>query len=67
ELCGPYQGVMKSPVVVEPQEAFDQWLQEQLVASKDIPNQTMAMNADKFLSPYIQDMGINSEVLHQIK
>ena len=72
ELCGPYHGVMKSQVVVESQEAFDSWMQEQLLASKDIPNQTVAMNsmamtADEFLSPYTKDMGIHSEILHQIK
>jgi cytochrome c oxidase subunit 2 len=72
ELCGPYHGVMKSQVVVETQAAFDSWMQEQLLASKDIPNQAVAMNsmtitADEFLSPYIKDMGIHSEILHQIK
>ncbi|MFM7365601.1 MAG: cytochrome c oxidase subunit II transmembrane domain-containing protein [Cuspidothrix sp.] len=72
ELCGPYHGAMKTQVVVETQEAFDQWMQEQLVASKDTPNQAVAMNPmditrDEFLAPYTKDMGINSEVLHQIK
>jgi cytochrome c oxidase subunit II len=72
ELCGPYHGVMKSQVVVESQEAFDSWMQEQLLASKDMPNQTVAMNsmamtADEFLSPYTKDMGIHPEILHQIK
>jgi cytochrome c oxidase subunit 2 len=72
ELCGPYHGVMKSQVVVETQEAFDSWMQEQLIAAKDIPNQAVAVNsmsmtADEFLSPYIHDMGIHSEILHQIK
>jgi cytochrome c oxidase subunit 2 len=72
ELCGPYHGVMKSQVVVETQEAFDQWMQEQLVANKDVPNQAVAMNslemtADEFLAPYTKDMGIHSEILHQIK
>ncbi|MBE9231978.1 cytochrome c oxidase subunit II [Cuspidothrix issatschenkoi LEGE 03284] len=72
ELCGPYHGAMKTQVVVETQEAFDQWMQEQLVASKETPNQAVAMNplditSDEFLSPYTKDMGINSEILHQIK
>ncbi|AFW95867.1 cytochrome c oxidase subunit II [Anabaena sp. 90] len=72
ELCGPYHGVMKSQVVVESQEAFDSWMQEQLIAGKDIPNQavavnSMAMTADEFLSPYTHNMGIHSEILHQIK
>ncbi|QEI43149.1 Cytochrome c oxidase subunit 2 [Dolichospermum sp. UHCC 0315A] len=72
ELCGPYHGVMKSQVVVETQAAFDSWMQEQLLAGKDIPNQavavnSMAMTADEFLSPYTHNMGIHSEILHQIK
>ena len=72
ELCGPYHGVMKSQVVVESQEAFDSWMQEQLIAGKEIPNQavavnSMAMTADEFLSPYTHNMGIHSEILHQIK
>ncbi|QJB46764.1 cytochrome c oxidase subunit II [Dolichospermum flos-aquae] len=72
ELCGPYHGVMKSQVVVETQEAFDSWMQEQLIAGKEIPNQavavnSMAMTADEFLSPYTHNMGIHSEILHQIK
>jgi cytochrome c oxidase subunit II len=72
ELCGPYHGVMKSQVVVESQEAFDSWMQEQLIAGKEIPNQavavnSMAMTADEFLSPYTHNMGIHSEILHPIK
>ncbi|MTJ18386.1 cytochrome c oxidase subunit II [Dolichospermum sp. UHCC 0299] len=72
ELCGPYHGVMKSQVVVETQAAFDSWMQEQLIAGKEIPNQavavnSMAMTADEFLSPYTHNMGIHSEILHQIK
>jgi len=72
ELCGPYHGVMKSQVVVESQEAFDSWMQEQLIAGKEIPNQAVAVNsmsmtADEFLSPYTHNMGIHSEILHQIK
>jgi cytochrome c oxidase subunit 2 len=71
ELCGPYHGAMRSPVVVETPEAFEKWQQEQLVASKDELNQTVAMNStemspDKFLTPYTQHMGINSEILHQV-
>jgi cytochrome c oxidase subunit 2 len=71
ELCGPYHGVMQTQVIVESQEAFDSWMQEQLVASKENINQAVAMNpgemsADEFLAPYIQEMGIHSEMLHQV-
>jgi cytochrome c oxidase subunit II len=71
ELCGPYHGAMRTQVVVEKQEAFDSWMQEQLVASKETLNQAVAVNptdfsADKFLAPYTKDMGIEAEMLHQL-
>lgn len=71
ELCGPYHGAMRTQVIVEKQEAFDNWMQEQLVASIDTLNQAVAVNPidispDKFLAPYTKDMGIQPELLHQI-
>ncbi|MEH2163070.1 MAG: cytochrome c oxidase subunit II [Nostoc sp.] len=71
ELCGPYHGAMRAPVVVESEEAFDKWVQEQLVASKEILNQAVAVNPanlspNEFLAPYTKDMGIKPEILHQV-
>ena len=71
ELCGPYHGIMRGDVVVETQEALEQWQQEELLASKNELNKTVAINpaqmsADKFLTPYTQHMGVNPEVLHQV-
>ncbi len=71
ELCGPYHGAMRTQVIVEKQEAFDNWIQEQLVASTQTLNQAVAINPadispDKFLAPYTKDMGIEPEILHQI-
>ena len=71
ELCGPYHGAMRASVVVETEEAFDKWQQEQLVASKETLNQAVAINpanlsANEFLAPYTKDMGIQPEMLHQI-
>ncbi|MEH2420028.1 MAG: cytochrome c oxidase subunit II [Nostoc sp.] len=71
ELCGPYHGAMRASVVVETEEAFDKWQQEQLVASKETLNQAVAVNPanlspNEFLAPYTKDMGIQPEVLHQI-
>jgi len=71
ELCGPYHGAMNTKVVVETQEVFDQWLQEQQVASKEVLNQAVAFNPTnlstaQFLAPYTQKMGIQSEMLQQV-
>ena len=71
ELCGPYHGAMRTTVVVEPQQDFDKWMQEQLVASKEELNKAVALNpeqsfADEFLAPYTKDMGIKPEILNQI-
>jgi cytochrome c oxidase subunit II len=71
ELCGPYHGAMRTQVIVEKQEAFDNWIQEQLVASTQTLNQAVAINPtdispDKFLAPYTKEMGIEPAILHQI-
>jgi cytochrome c oxidase subunit 2 len=71
ELCGPYHGAMRTQVVVESEEAYDSWVQEQLVASRENLNQAVALNpADlsphEFLAPYTKDMGIQPEILRQV-
>ncbi|MBW4559021.1 MAG: cytochrome c oxidase subunit II [Trichormus sp. ATA11-4-KO1] len=71
ELCGPYHGAMKTQVVVETQAAYDQWMQEQLVASSETLNQAVAVNSadlspDEFLNPYTKDMGIQPEIINQV-
>ncbi|MCF2145378.1 cytochrome c oxidase subunit II [Desmonostoc muscorum LEGE 12446] len=71
ELCGPYHGAMRTSVVVESQEAFEKWQQEQLTASKETLNQAVAVNPadlspNEFLAPYTKDMGVHPEILHQI-
>lgn len=72
ELCGPYHGAMQSQVIVESQADFDSWMQSQQVASQEDLTQAVAINpqelsADKFLAPYTHNMGIHSEMLHQIQ
>lgn len=71
ELCGPYHGAMRTQVVVEKPAAFEKWMQEQLVANNNTLKEAIALNPaeaspDKFLAPYIKDMGIQPEMLHQI-
>jgi cytochrome c oxidase subunit 2 len=71
ELCGPYHGAMRTQVVVESEEAYNNWVQEQLVASRENLNQAVALNPvdlspHEFLAPYTKDMGIQPEMLHQM-
>jgi len=72
ELCGPYHGAMRTQVVVETQEAFDKWIKEQQeVASTEDLKQAVAIKPDvlspsEFLAPYMSQMGIHPEMLHQI-
>ncbi len=71
ELCGPYHGAMNTKVVVESQQVYDQWVQEQQVAGLDTLNSAIALNstdksANDFLAPYTSDMGINSQMLDHI-
>lgn len=71
ELCGPYHGAMNTKVVVQNQQDFDQWMQEQQVASTEQLGQAIAVNPAElspaeFLAPYTKNMGIQSETLQQI-
>lgn len=70
ELCGPYHGAMRTQVIVQTQEAFDQWIKEQQeVASTEGLKQAVAVNPEalspsEFLAPYTSEMGIHQEMLH---
>lgn len=71
ELCGPYHGAMRTQVVVQKPQELEQWIQEQQVASKEDLKQAIAVNPtdlspDEFLTPYTSQMGIHSEMLHQL-
>lgn len=70
ELCGPYHGAMKTKVIVETPQAYDQWIQEQQVASKEALNEAVAVNptvsTSQFLAPYTSNMGIQPQMLQQI-
>jgi cytochrome c oxidase subunit II len=71
ELCGPYHGAMRTQIVVQQPEEFEQWLQEQQVASTDELKQAIAVNPAElppaeFLAPYTHEMGIQPEMIHQL-
>ncbi|MBW4638890.1 MAG: cytochrome c oxidase subunit II [Gloeocapsa sp. UFS-A4-WI-NPMV-4B04] len=71
ELCGPYHGAMNTKVIVETPEAYNQWIQEQQVASIEELNQAVAvkpadLSPTEFLAPYTSNLGIQPEILKQI-
>ncbi|MFB2876809.1 cytochrome c oxidase subunit II [Floridanema aerugineum] len=71
ELCGSYHGAMKTQVIVETPEEFDTWIQSQIAANQENLNQAVAVNPEnmstsEFLTPYAQEMGINSDTLQQL-
>lgn len=79
ELCGAYHGAMKSQVIVESPEAFQNWLQEQQVASADQTEKAIALRTSEgiavnpsemtdteYLAPYAKALGITPEHLHQL-
>ncbi|NEQ35409.1 MAG: cytochrome c oxidase subunit II [Okeania sp. SIO3I5] len=71
ELCGAYHGAMRSSVVVQTQEEYDTWVEENTFAQQPELNQAVAVNTadlseSEYLQPYSQEMGINSETLNQI-
>jgi cytochrome c oxidase subunit II len=73
ELCGPYHGAMKTKVIAETQADFDAWIQSQL-ASADGFDEAIALatqtsankSTNDFLTPFVNDLGINAETLHQL-
>ncbi|NEP38841.1 MAG: cytochrome C oxidase subunit II, partial [Okeania sp. SIO2H7] len=71
ELCGAYHGAMRTQVVVETQEEYEAWIEENTFAEQPQLNQAVAVNTadlseSEYLSPYANEMGIDSETLNQI-
>lgn len=71
ELCGPYHGAMRTQVVVQKPQDFEQWMQEQQVASTEELKQAVAVNPtelspSEFLAPYTSEMGIHPEMVQQV-
>jgi cytochrome c oxidase subunit 2 len=66
ELCGAYHGGMKTQLYVDSEAGYQQWVQQNTIASSD--NSPVATNnPDKdFLAPYAQDLGIKAETLAQL-
>ena len=70
ELCGGYHGSMRTQVIVETPQEFESWLEENRIAQQpELKNAVAvkpAISTSEFLTPYVNDMGINSETLKAI-
>lgn len=70
ELCGSYHGGMRTQVVVQTPEEYDQWVQQNTttaqVASQPIAVNTADLNAAEYLAPYSQDLGVKAETVAQL-
>lgn len=72
ELCGGYHGAMRTRVIVQTQEDYDKWLEENRIAQQPNLKDAVAVNpaelsTSEFLAPYIRKMGITSETLAQLQ
>ncbi|MEM7553630.1 MAG: cytochrome c oxidase subunit II [Cyanobacteria bacterium P01_A01_bin.84] len=72
ELCGPYHGAMRTQVIVHTQEDYSKWQQENQIASTQKLDRAIALAPEKsspvqLLSHYSQEMGIDREVLAQLR
>jgi cytochrome c oxidase subunit 2 len=68
ELCGSYHGGMKTRFVVETQENYEKWVQENTFAQADDLNKAVAINPanlsdSEFLAPYAHEMGIETTMI----
>jgi len=68
ELCGAYHGGMKTKLYVESESDYQQWIQDNTFAMNDDSSKSVAMNPEpnsdaKFLAPYAEDLGVNSDTL----
>lgn len=72
ELCGAYHGGMKTKLYVLSEADYEQWVQENTIAQSESPNETVAVNTtelsdSEYLAPYAEEMGVNTEVIAQLK
>ncbi|NEQ65423.1 MAG: cytochrome c oxidase subunit II [Symploca sp. SIO2D2] len=72
ELCGSYHGSMVTRLYVDTPEDYEAWVQEELLASADKLEETVALNPaqmsdSEFLAPYAQEMGIDSQAIEHLE
>ena len=68
ELCGPYHGAMKTQLIVESPEEYENWIKEQQVAQSQSLNDTVAIgNTNPLLTPYAEKVGVDDHTLDQLQ
>ena len=71
ELCGAYHGGMKTQLYVQTEEDYQQWIQENTFAMSE-DSETVAVAPEsksdsEFLAPYAGDLGVDTDILAQLK
>jgi cytochrome c oxidase subunit II len=76
ELCGAYHGGMKTQLYVQSEADYLAWVQENTVVTEEETPQSVAINPTlnssdndnvEYLAPYGNDLGVNSDILAQLK
>lgn len=66
ELCGPYHGAMKTQLIVESQEDYQSWIEQQQVAQSQSLENAVAVGQTNPLNAYAEEIGINEQALEQL-
>jgi cytochrome c oxidase subunit II len=69
ELCGAYHGAMKTHVVVESEESFQNWLTSQVALAKSetrVAINPAEMTNEQYLAPYAKELGVTAETLSSL-
>jgi len=68
ELCGPYHGAMKTNLIIESQQDYEAWLQQQQVAQSESLDHTVALDSsNSLLTSYTNQLGVNEQMLDELK
>jgi cytochrome c oxidase subunit 2 len=68
ELCGPYHGAMKTQLIIESQQEYQTWIQDQQVAQSQPLDETVAVGTvDPLLAPYAEKIGVNDQTLEALQ
>lgn len=66
ELCGPYHGAMKTQLIVESQEDYQSWIEQQQVAQSQSLENAVAVGQTSPLNAYAEEIGVNEQALEQL-
>lgn len=68
ELCGPYHGAMKTQLIIESPEEYENWIKEQQVAQSQPLDASVAIGTtDPLLAPYAEKIGADEHTLNTLQ